>query len=258
MNCEEFMRAIGFSEEQIAAIQKISLSKEEIEALPKAPFLDASYSGDRPDRVLALFVSYLSSHGESAYRVRGLTREEWLGTMRDLLIWSNHLQAERGELGVRETGWLSHLVRTEIFRLGRLQFVPRLSEEEITIKGHAFPIGTPYCEVHVPADGKLLPADADASFARARELFAPQFFSCESWLLSPKLKAFLGSGNILAFAARFRLAQFDEGDRSAERYVFGKIGDPQEYVAKNSFSARVKAAACAGDYVGSALGYMDG
>lgn len=249
------MRAIGFSEHQIAAIQKISVSEEEAEALPKAPFLDAPYTGSQPEKVLALFVHYLASYSELAYSVCGLSREEWLGTMRDLVIWSNYLFAERGELGIRETHWLAHLVRTEIFRLGRLQFVPRLAEEQVIFNGRTFPIGTPYCEVHIPADGKLLPADVDASFARAKKLLAPQFYSCESWLLSPKLKTYLSGGNILAFASRFTVVEFDEGDRSAERYIFGRIGAPQDYIAQNSFSARVKEAAISGNYVGSATGY---
>lgn len=250
------MREIGFSENQIAAIKRITVSDEEIKALPRAPFLEEDYAGDRPDRVLALFVHYLAAYSEEEYLKRGVTRTEWLGTMQDLALWCNQLMTERGEFGIRETHWLSHLVRVEIFRLGRLQFVPRISEREVVFNGLRFPVGAPYCEVHIPANGKLTPAEADLSFARAKALFAPQFFSCESWLLSPKLNEYLSGGNILAFASRFTLVETDERDRSAERYIFGKIGNPDEYVARNPFSVRVKAGAQEGNYVGSALGYM--
>ncbi len=249
------MREIGLPERHISVVKQIPVSEEEVSSLPAAPFLEADYAGDHPGRVLALFVHFLAG-SEFAYRVCGLSREEWLNTMRDVAIWSKHLYAERGEIGLRETGWLAHLVRTEIFRLGRLQFVPRLSEGEIAFNGRTFPARTPYCEVHIPAEGKLSQAEADASFARAKELFAPRFFSCDSWLLSPKLKNFLDGGNILAFASRFAVVKTDENDRSAERYIFGTIGDPREYVARNRFSTRVKEAACAGDYIGSALGYL--
>ena len=250
------MRAIGFSEEYVAAVGKIPVTEEEIESLPTASFLEASYIGERPDKVLALFVHFLALHSERAYHVRGLTRTEWLNTMRDLVLWSDHLLHERGEIGIRETGWLAHLVRTEIFRLGRLQFVPKVSEEEVRFGGNVFPAGTPYCEVHIPADGKLLPEEVDASFARVKQLFSPCFFSCDSWLLSPKLKQFLQGGNILSFASRFTVVETDTCNRSAERYIFGRIENPQDYIVQNAFSARVKAAACAGDYIGSALGYL--
>ena len=256
MDYQEFMREIGFSENQIAAIKRITVSDEEIKALPRAPFLEEDYAGGRPDWVLALFVHYLAAYSEEAYLKRGLTRTEWLSTMQDLALWCNQLLIERGEFGIRETHWLSHFVRTEIFRLGRLQFVPRISESEVVFNGQRFPVGTPYCEVHIPADGKLTPAEADLSFARAKALFAPRFFSCESWLLSPKLHAFLDGGNILAFALRFTIVETDEHDRSAERYIFGRIGAPDDYVARNQFSARVKEGAREGNYVGSALGYL--
>lgn len=249
------MHEIGLPERHISVVKQISLSEEEVRALPASPLSEADYAGDRPDRVLALFVHFLAE-SEPKFLARGLCREEWLATVRDVTIWTKHLLLERGEIGLRETAWLSHLVRAEIFRLGRLQFVPRLSEEEVAFGGRIFPAGTMYCEVHIPAEGKLEAAEADASFARAKELFSPRFFSCDSWLLSPKLKKFLDSGNILAFASRFTVVKTDENDRSAERYIFGKIGDPKEYVAENAFSMRVKEAAGLGDCLGSALGYL--
>ena len=256
MNVEQFMKAIGLSERHIATVKAIPRTEAELHALPHSALLNKAHDGDAPDKVLALFVRYLAAYSEEAYEKRGVTREEWLDTMRDVAIWSNFLQEERGEIGLRETHWLSHLIKTEIFRLGRLQFVPRISEEPVFIGKRSFPVGTPYCEVHIPADGKLSPTAVDASFARARGLLTPAYFSCDSWLLSPKLNGILSGGNILAFAARFTVMQTDGCDRSAERYIFGTIGNPHEYVAANPFAAKVKEMACRGEFVGSALGYL--
>lgn len=255
MDHEEFMREIGLSEACISAVKKVSFTEEEVRALPRSPLLNGRYYGDSPDRVLALFVRFLAEYGERAYAQKGVMRTEWLETMSDIAIWSRFLYEESGEIGLRETHWLAHLVRAELFRLGRLQFIPRVSETEICFDGATFPAGTPYCEVHVPADGKLLPREVDLSFARAKRLFAPSFFSCDSWLLSPGLERFVNGGNMLSFASRFTLVQTDANDRSAERYIFSKIGDPRDYIVKNSFAEGVKRAACKGIYVGSALGY---
>ncbi|MDE5547896.1 MAG: acyltransferase domain-containing protein [Clostridia bacterium] len=254
MDSLQFMKAIGLPEYAIAALERIALTEAEIEGLPRADFLDEPYRGDRPDYVLALFVGYLSKHSEEAYRKRGVMREEWLATMSDLAIWCKQLFGESGEVGLRETHWLAHLVRTEIFRLGRLQFVPRVLSEELRCGGNGFPVGTRYCEVHIPAEGRLLPALVRASFARAKQLFAPKLFTCESWLLSPKLKGLLSGGNILDFASRFQVVSVDEADRSAERYIFGKISNPSEYLPANVFSARVRDMAREGNFVGSAYG----
>lgn len=250
----EFMKAIGLPDDAIAVTERISLTEAEITALPRAEFLDGRYEGDRPDRVLAMFVNYLAKYSEEEYRRRGITEEEWLDTMSDVAVWCRQLFCERGEIGLRETHWLSHLVRTEIFRLGRLQFIPRLLSGEPGCGKARFPDGTPYCEVHIPADGKLTPELAERSFARAKRLFAPVFFTCESWLLSPKLKALLKGGNILDFASRFQVLSFDETDRSAERYIFGKISKPCDYRPANAFAERVRDLAEAGETVGSAFG----
>lgn len=259
MNCLEFMKSIGLPDDAIAAVERIPITEAEITALPRAKFLGERYEGDCPDRVLALFVSYLAKYSEEEYRKRGIAKEEWLATMSDVAVWCKQLFCERGEIGLRETHWLSHLVKTEIFRLGRLQFVPRLFSGELGCGETRFPVGTPYCEVHIPADGKLSPELVDFSFARAERLFSPVFFTCESWLLSPKLKTLLKGGNILDFASRFRVLTFDRADRSAERYIFGKISRPCEYLPANAFAARVRDMAAAGEAVGSAFGiYLAG
>lgn len=254
MEVFEFMKEIGLPDRAISAVARIPFSGEEIASLPHAAYLNEPYAGDRPDRVLALFVRYLAGFSEEAYLRRGVTHGEWLDTMKDVAIWCGHLQRERGETGLRETAWLAHLVRTEIFRLGRLQFVPRRLLEELRAGDAVFPAGTQYAEVHIPEGERLLPSLADASFLRARELFAPRFFTCESWLLSPKLRERLKGGNILDFAARFRLLSVCEADRSAERYLFHGIADPHAYRPQNGFSAWVKEEAERGRFVGSAYG----
>lgn len=255
METEAFMRETGFSDEARRAVRACRLSREEIKSLPQRSWLNETYTGDRPDYVLALFAHYLARYSEQAYSAKGLAREEWLDTMRDLAIWSSNLQSVGGECGVRETHWLAHLVRTEIFRLGRLQFIPRVAQAPVCFGGNEFPAGTPYAEVHIPQGGKLSVEAVNASFRRAGELFGSRFYSCESWLLSPKLKTLLSGGNIISFASRFTVTESDERDRSAERYVFGRIGDPQAYRAENEFARRVKELALRGVFVGSALGY---
>lgn len=251
MTRETFAETIGFPR----GIVLPECTEEEIARLPQEDFLCERYRKDAPDKVLALFLGYLSG-SEKDYLARGVTREEWLATMGDLVLWAEQLRRESGEWGIRETHWLAHLVRTEIFRLGRLQFIPRRAERETAFGAYRFPAGTPYAEIHIPAGGRLWAEEVDRSLRRARELLAPAFFSCESWLLSPKLSELLSSGNILSFAARFVRTHFDPSDRSAERYLFGTVGAAEGYSAQTELAEKVKALALRHEAVGSALGYL--
>ncbi len=255
MNSETFLKAIGLGQPYLSAVRACPVSEEEIRRLPHSPCLEENYAGPHPEKMLALFAHYLASYSEEAYHVRGTPHTEWLAAMTDLAIWARALMRESGEIGLRETGWLSHLVRTEIFRLGRLQFIPRTLQTP-RVYGKEYPAGTPYCEVHIPEGGPLLPAEAEASFRAAEERFSPALFTCDSWLLSPRLRALLPHGNIADFSARFTLLSVDETSRSAERYIFGRVGDPRGYTATTALARAVKAEALAGRPLGTAYGYI--
>lgn len=255
MNSETFLKAIGLGEPYLSAVAACPVSEEEAISLPASPYLDAHYEGPHPEKMLALFVRYLSEYSEEAYHVRGIGHADWLMSMTDVAVWARALMRESGEIGLRETGWLAHLVRTEIFRLGRLQFIPRTLQTP-RVYGREYPAGTPYCEVHIPVGGPLLPAEADASFRAAEALFSPALFTCDSWLLSPRLRALVPHGNIADFSARFTLLSVDETSRSAERYIFGRVGDPHGYTAETSLARAVKAEVLAGRPLGTAYGYI--
>lgn len=253
------MNSIGLSDESKRIVNGIdvSLSEDTFVSLPERELLKKYYGGDRPNYVLSLFVRYLSVYGEGRYANTGvqLTKSEWLDTMRDLTLWSDRLYAESGERGLRETHWLAHLIQADIFRLGRLQFVPRISKEQVSFGDKIFPVGSKYCEVHIPQGEAMSPRLVDNSFLRAQELLQPEYYVCESWLLSPRLKEMLKGGNILSFSARFFITETDFKDRSGERYIFGKIGDPTDYQPRNELVKRVKEAALRGKFLGSARGY---
>ena len=250
------MAAIGLSDESKRIVKGLELSvSDETAALLGGKLAEARYEGNRPDYVLALFVRYLAAYGERAYAGTGITHSEWLDTMRDLSLWNEQLYAERGERGLRETHWLMHLVKAEIFRLGRLQFIPRISSERVSFARRNFSAGTKYCEVHIPKGEAMLPELVEASFLRAQELLRPKYYVCESWLLSPRLKEMLKGGNILSFAARFFITETDLADRSGERYIFGKTGNPSDYRPQNKLGERAKEAALRGEFIGSARGY---
>lgn len=72
-------------------------------------------------------------------------------------------------------------------------------------------VGDPVISVHIPANGRLIAGECEASYSKAREIFKryyPEFrykaFHCYSWLLSPQLEELLPEGsNILQFQKKY-------------------------------------------------------
>jgi hypothetical protein len=89
--------------------------------------------------------------------------------------------------------WIVGLLRADVVELGRLQVERRRGRH-----GHA---------LHIPETGPLQPTAVDESLARAREFTGATAFSCESWLLDPRLQHGLPGSNIAAFAARFEIVE---------------------------------------------------
>lgn len=169
---------------------------------------------------------YFCDNLEKQYKNYGIDEEILLHTLSDIVIWTNVWFSMKKELGLGETEWLKRHLSFRLFRLGRLQFCFGQFEKEypdIAVKQRENVV-----EVHIPADGKLLPEECTRSFANATDFFEKyfpsyhyRFYSCHSWLLDDDLKQVLGErANVCRFGARFQKLDKDVSDAILQ-YVFG-------------------------------------
>jgi hypothetical protein len=123
-------------------------------------------------------------------------------TLGDLGIHVARYRRRNGCTGLDTQWWLALHWRGALFKLGRLQF------EVTTTESGARALG-----IHIPAGGRLDPAECDASFDAASTFFprylpevATRLATCTSWLLDDQLADYLpADSNIIRFQRRFTL-----------------------------------------------------
>lgn len=179
------------------------------------------------------------------YQKEGIADEVYFLTMRDIAIWADAYEKKNGCPGLRELGWINLSIKGKLFRLGRLQFEPKVLTEEIKAAGKSYPKGMKVLNVHIPEDGKLSTDACGEAFDKAEEFFGSgrcgleagwhYTYICESWLLSPVLKNFLDEeSNIIAFQNRFEVYDVVYDFRQAEERVFGEILEDIEKYPENT------------------------
>lgn len=214
--------------------ERLALPKEyraEFErALAATPISDAleagTYDADEPDGKRNLLSAlFMCEKLSDRYRERGIGEDVLLATLSDIGIWLDVWSELKGELYLGELNWLCRHLDMKLFRLGRLQFGFGRCEHDCPSWG--LKKGDPVIEVHIPADGPILPEECEASLVSARKFFAEyypeyryEYFTCHSWLLDPTLKKLLrDNSNIIRFQDMFQNAANDPSD-AILRYVF--------------------------------------
>ncbi len=199
----------------------------------------------------------------------GIPFSIWRDTCTDIGVWQKTYREESGEIGLAETAWLTNHLTRKLFRIGRLQFVPDEADEYVIEllsakkeEGESVPtlrLGERFYFVHIPRGGALTAEACESSFAQARAFFGGRsVFACDSWILSPKLQTILEpTSNLAAFANRFCVLSVEEESRSAERYLFGKIGDIGGYATATSLQRKAKEYLVRHGSLGTALGIFE-
>ena len=196
---EFFLNEILENEEIMAAFM------EQRDLYPQAAEIAADIlkNGARPELapgMLPLYVlAHLAAPALKANEKMGIPREITVATLKDINIWIENHRILTGEKGVMEFSWLRYLYQNEIFRLGRLQF--RL------VKALPGAPGEYAIETHIPQGEPLKREACLESFALAKDFFAryfpqyaPECFTCHSWLLSPEFAKILDEkSNIVQF-----------------------------------------------------------
>lgn len=208
------------------------------------------------------------------HRELGIPDEITRATLSDAGNWVRNYHARSGAWGFGELHWLRRHARSEIFRLGRLQFAPAafewpfsvyrspntgeiaaLSAEKERQAGDRQPIivpGSGTLEVHIPQGEKLSPEACERSYLWAREFFSRYFsstqvaaFTCFSWLLDPALREILPEeSNIVRFQSRYHILPHATDEKQTYDRVFGSSSIDLDAAPRETFLQRAVA-----DYV---------
>ena len=150
----------------------------------------------------------------------------YFDTIDDIRIWVDNCVKETGEYGLKEIYWINEHLRMRIFRLGRLQFQKRESEEFVNwmkennlgeyVKHDYFYF------VHIPEGGKLSHDLVEDSYQQALNFFkdTDMIFAAESWILSDKLESLFGSeSNLVKFKNDFIILAHEKNVNPIKRYL---------------------------------------
>ncbi|GAA1536386.1 hypothetical protein HD600_001518 [Microbacterium ginsengiterrae] len=193
---------------------------------------------------IAMAMAALVPEAMARQRGIGIPEAVTLATLRDI--------GRKHRLYGAETvvPWLVGILRGDVIQVGRLQV-----ERRAGAHGHA---------LHIPESGALSPALVDDSLHRAAAITGAKTFSCESWLLDPRIGSAIPASNIAGFAARFCI--LDPGAASAEasaavaKFVFrrslSEVRDPAVVVPRSSLERLVASTLRGGEEWTSPLGVL--
>lgn len=252
MSLQDFMAKIALPAAAQSIIVRTRLS------LPwwqKALSANPSKFQDRllanPELALAVLTD-LAAEDSAYYPAHGLSPQVYYDSYRDLTLWAQDHYAKTGTWGITEVPWLMRTLQHRLVRLGRLQFEPLTAPAD----HHLLSLSDTWLNVHIPADGPLLPAECTASFDQANTYFQRDWFCCHSWLLSPDLQQLLPArSHILEFQRRFTIVAYFPNDRQAEERIFGApLADPAKYPETTSLQRAAKQYLLRSRKIGTALG----
>ena len=197
------------------------------------------------------------------YKAEGISNKIFSDTFKDLLIWSQVCLKLYGILGLKEYVWLQHHIKLNLFRLGRLQFLPQnCSKKYILPNGTTILANDTVLTVHIPDDGRLGYDECQKSYNTAIKFFNKRgintkVFMCESWLLNNNLKSLLApETNIIKFQNDYKVFDGDENSRQAEERIFefDIKSDPKLYPQSTSLQKKLRQYLIDGGKMGTKIG----
>lgn len=249
MEVRILMREIGFSDTDSDIVcQEIKCSdgypcRHEIYG-DRATDLFRYYASE-PIHLLGLYL-VLATESYPRFKNAGWSDRVYFDSMRDIYIWACDYRTRNHAWGLSKPEWVVRSLNLEVIRLGRLQFEP---------------LSSGGLNVHIPRDGRLMPALCDSAFEEAAASFPEvQKCYCRSWLLSPLLRTFLSAeSNIIKFQKRFRIVDFKLIGHQAEERVFGwdwsdLVQYPEDTVLQRALKKYLQTS---GDTVGVGIGELE-
>lgn len=229
------------------------------------------------------------------YKEKNIPENVFIQTLSDMRIgMSENLQISGNYgFGSFNLDWMQRHIKGRIFRLGRLQFMSKPFEHDLSIYRHndsgeyriiisSHGASEPQepqwtlvlqkddivLEVHIPGGEPLSPEACQASYKNAHKFYNRIFpdlhysgFTCESWLLSPILRELLPpESNTVKFQESF-IKYLDFTTEDYFRHIFrlrSKEGQPLDDLPEDTSMRRIiKKYLLSGGSIFSAGGFID-
>lgn len=210
---------------------------------------------------LAVCTAYIK-YTEADYKRLKIDESILKNTMADIGIWCEN----NGNKGLKNYAWIQNHLKTELFKIGRLQFqLFTCDNNTFDYSRLPFEKGEKMIYVHIPQGEKLIFADCVDSIKAAKAFFAKHFpnykfeyFICESWLLYDENWQFMKpSSNILQFQSLFDIVISKPDDRQAVERIFGKRKLIKKHYAENtSLQKSAKEFMLSGGKMGEGVGII--
>lgn len=212
-----------------------------------------------------LYVLYLCDEVERAYIKMDIPTEILLDTLSDIPVWTDTWTGIKGHLALGQLDWLSHHMKLNLFKLGRLQFY-RHAKAQDTLPEMGVTKGDAVLDIHIPAVGKLDIDECKKSLEASQTFFRKYYpeldfkcFTCHSWLLDATLKKYLPeSSNIVRFGDMFERTSADD-DFALVRYMFEwdtTVENLPDRTPKTGSAKKIKEAILAGEQFHVTRGYI--
>lgn len=175
-------------------------------------------------------------------------------TMKCFSRFIEECKKKNGRMFFDRDWWTYRQISMSLFRIGELEYEFQKYEGENVIA------------IHIPSDANLSKGAVDASMKQAEIFFQTYYhdykyekYSCDSWLLSPRLKPLLSrKSNILSFQNRFHIVRENNEDKGYIEWLFQVPIDTnyKDLPAKTDLQKKVKEILLNGGNIGSAYGII--
>jgi hypothetical protein len=258
---KKWYERLGFRKEYDEEFHKALESAE----IPESLTVGTLDTKREPSCENLLYVLYLCEEVEEEYRKMGIPEDILLDTLRDITVWTDTWTGVKGYLALGQLDWLSHHLKLNLFKLGRLQFY-RLCKAKDTVPEVGVTAGDAVIDIHIPATGRLDIDECKKSLEQSKVFFRkyyPDFdfkcFACHSWLLDDTLKKYLpADGNIIRFGNMFTKTKADP-DFALVRYMFEwdtTVENLPTRVPKTGAARKIKEAILSGEQCHATQGYI--
>lgn len=174
------------------------------------------------------------------FKKHNIPDEIILDSLADVKVWVLNLYNATKEVGLAELEWECCVHRSEVIKIGRLQFQPYKAEYDfvpLNLKK-----GDNVINMHIQEGGGMTPEACKKSVENAREFFKTYFpdfkythMVCHSWLLDPALITMVKpDSNIAAFYNMFDIVVTEYANSAIKRIYGPDAEKPYKEFSENS------------------------
>ena len=180
-----------------------------------------------------MFVIEFAKYLESRYKEKGIPRQIFIDSMKDIPCKIRECMAAKGVFGTFVAWWYDRFFDMTRMAFGRLEYdIDEYTKETICVGDYEIEKGDLILNCHIPSAGPLYHELCLDSYKRAYDYFRGRLkggilaIHCHSWLLyKPYIPVFGVESNIYDFMCDFAIYRTEHSGKFDEWRVFGKEYD---------------------------------